>query len=158
MKKVFGLVCAISWWAALCTTAAAGGPTRDPVLNPPIQLDGICAFPLTLTFPVNKEFVLVFTDSSGNVVKEIITGRLVVTFTNDNTGGFVTSNLSGPSVLTFYTDGSPKEFSFMGPLGGPLNGSVVLGAGHVVLDFAPDGTLTNQTQVGHFSDVCAALS
>jgi hypothetical protein len=158
MKKLFGLVCAIGWLAALCTTAAAAGPTRDPVLNPPIQLDGICAFPLTLTFPVNKEFVAVFTDSSGNVVKEIITGHLVVTFTNDNTGESITSNFSGPSQLTFYSDGTPKEFSFEGPLGGPLNGSVVLGAGRVVFEFAPEGTLTNQTQVGHFADVCVALS
>jgi hypothetical protein len=158
MKKLFGIVFAIGLWAALSSSAAAAGPTRDPVLNPPIQLDGICAFPLTLTFPVNKEFVTVFTDSVGNVMKEIITGHLVVTFTNDNTGAFVTSNLSGPSILTFYTDGNPKVFSFLGLLGGPLNGSVVLGGGRVVLEFSDDGTLTNQTQVGHFTDVCAALS
>jgi hypothetical protein len=158
MKKLYCLVLAIGGWAALSTTAAAAGPVRDPSPSSPIHLDGVCAFPLTLTFPIDKEFVTSFSNSSGTVVKQIITGRLVVTFTNDNTGKFLTSNFSGPSQLTFYTDGTPKEFAFEGPQGGALNGTVFLGAGRTVFEFAPDGTLTSQTQVGHFTDVCAALS
>jgi hypothetical protein len=39
-----------------------------------------------------------------------------------------------------------------------LNNTILLGSGRTVFQFAPDGTLTSFTQVGHFIDVCAALA
>ena len=156
MKRPF--VAAIAVFAALvlATPAAADGPTRTPASSPPVTLSGLCSFDVTLTFPIITEAVLTFTDSAGNVTEQIITGHLTVVFTNDVTGKSLASNFSGPAILTFYPNGSPKVFEFLGPQGGPVNNTIILGSGRTEFQFAPDGTLTF-TQVGHFIDVCAAL-
>jgi len=158
MKGLFAAAIALSASLLLALPAAAGGPTRSPASSPTINLSGVCAFDVTLSFPVNSQYVLTFTDSAGNPTKQIIAGHLTVVFTNDATGKSLSSNFSGPAVLTFYPNGSPKLFEFLGPQGGPLNNTLLLGSGRTVFAFAPDGTLMDQTQVGHFTDVCAALA
>ena len=158
MKGLFATVIALSGALLLALPAAADGPTRSPASNPTITLSGVCAFDVTLTFPVNNEYVLTFTDSAGNVTEQIISGHLTVVFTNDATGKSLSSNFSGPAILTFYSNASPKVFEFLGPRGGPLSNTLLLGSGRTVFEFAPDGTLIDQTQVGHFTDVCAALA
>ncbi len=158
MKGLFAAAVAMSASLLLAFPAAADGPTRSPASNPTITLSGVCAFDVTLSFPINTEYLLTFTDSAGNLAELIITGHLTVVFTNDGTGKSLSSNFSGPAILTFYPNGSPKVFEFLGPQGGPLNNTLTLGSGRTVFEFAPDGTLIDQTQVGQFTDVCAALA
>src|SRR5690349_8890074 len=137
MKRVFAAAAAVFSALVLATPATAGGPTRAFAPSSPVLLKGVCAFDVTLTFPINNDYTLTYTDSTGHVIKQIITGHLTVIYTNDSPGGkSVASNFSGPAVLTFYPDsdpnvanGTPKVFQFTGPQGGPVNGSLTLGSG-----------------------------
>jgi len=165
MKRVFAAATAVFSALALATPAAAGGPTRTFAPSSPVLLQGVCAFDVTLTFPISNDYTLTYTDSAGHVIKQIITGHLTVVYTNDATGKSVASNFSGPAVLTFYPDsdpnvanGTPKVFEFTGPQGGPVNGTLILGSGRTVFTFDPQGNLTSFTQVGHFTDMCVALA
>ena len=157
MKRILAVACSIFASVIVAIPANAGGPTRTPVPNPPFQLIGVCAFPVTLTFPVSNTYVITFTDSNGNVTRQVFAGHVVVTFTNDLTLKSLTTNFSGPSFTTLHPDHS-VTLVFVGPLGGPLSNTLLAGAGRIVFQFAPDGTLISQTQVGHFYDVCAALT
>src|ERR1044072_1219700 len=102
MKRVFAAAAAVFSALVLVTPAAADGPTRTPAPISTVALSGICTFDVTLTFPINDQFMLTYTDSAGHVIKQIITGHLTVVFTNDSTGKSVASNFSGPAILTFY--------------------------------------------------------
>jgi hypothetical protein len=156
VKRIFAAACSIVVSAIIAIPATASAPTRTPAPNPPIHLANVCPFPVTLTFPVDNQYVITFTDSSGNVTREIFAGHLVVTFTNDVTLKSLTTNFSGPAIITMHPDGS-ATLAFVGPQGGPLSNTLLAGAGRTVFQIAPDGTVA-QTQVGHFYDVCAALS
>ena len=111
---------------------------------------------MTLTFPVNNQYVITFTDSTGNVTRQIVAGHLVVTFSNDVTLKSLTTNFSGPAFITLHPDQS-VTLVFVGPQGGPLSNTLLAGAGRTVFQIAADGTVA-ETQVGHFYDVCAALA
>lgn len=156
MRKVCAIACTLAAWVLVAIPAAASGPTRTPTQNPPIHLTDVCAFPVTLTFPVSTTFVITFTDSSGNVTRQIFAGHLVVTFTNDTSGKSLTTNFSGPAVITSHPDTS-VTLAFMGPQGGPIGGTLITGTGRTVFQIAADGTVS-MTQVGHFTSVCAALA
>jgi len=160
MKRVFAAAAALVSALVLTTPAAAGGPTRAFAPSSPVLLQGVCAFDVTLTFPINNDYTLTYTDSAGHVIKQIITGHLTVVYTNDATGKSVASNFSGPAILTFYPDanGTPKVFEFLGPQGGPVNGMLTLGSGRTVFTFDPQGNLTSFTSVGSFTDMCVALA
>lgn len=163
MKRCLAAAFAICSILVLATPASAAGPTRDPAPQSTVPLPGVCGFDVTLTFPINNQYALTFTDSAGHVTTQIITGHLTVVFTRDGTSKSLSSNFSGPAVLTFYPSattafGPPKDFQFMGPQGGPLNGGLTAGAGRTEFVFAPDGTVTDFSQVGHYTDVCAALA
>ncbi|TMD65920.1 MAG: hypothetical protein E6I84_07710 [Chloroflexi bacterium] len=156
MKRILAVACSIFASAIVAIPANASGPTRTPTPNPPIQLTNVCAFPVALTFPVSNTYVITFTDSLGNVTRQIFAGHLVVTFTNDVTLKSLTTNFSGPAFITAHPDGS-TTLVFVGPQGGPLSNTLLAGAGRTVFQIAADGTIA-QTQVGHFYDVCAALT
>src|ERR1700747_3001233 len=104
MKRVFAAAAAVLSTLVLATPAGAAGPTRAPAPQYTVHLHGVCAFDVTLTFPINNQYMLTYTDSAGHVIKQIITGHLTVVFSNDLTGKTIASNFSGPAILTFYPD------------------------------------------------------
>jgi len=157
MKRVLAVACSIAAFGLIAIPAGASGPTRVPAPSPPVYLANVCSFPLTLTFPVDTQYVITFSDASGNVTRQIFAGHLVVTFTNDVTLKALTTNFSGPFIMTNHPDGS-TTLVFVGPSGGPLANTLLAGAGRIVFQIAADGTVLSQTMVGHFYDVCAALS
>jgi hypothetical protein len=98
--------------------AAASRPTSEFLPPPDGLLDTSCGYEILVTFPVQQEYVKTFVDRNGDAVKVIITGHLVVTFTNTGTDESVTANISGPSQFDL-VDGT---FHQGGLTGGPVDG------------------------------------
>lgn len=129
--------------------ALGAGPSRDPAPLPDLIQDTSCGYLVDVTFPVNNEYAISFVDEEGNLTRLIITGRLVVTFTNPATEESITANISGPTIFDF-TDGTGKT---LGLIGGPITGFAGLNiiAGNVDLN-------TGEHHGHLFLDVCAALA
>jgi hypothetical protein len=102
------------------TVGASGTvpPTTEFLPPPEGLLDTSCGYEILVTFPVAKEYVRAFHDQDGNVVRLIITGNLVVTFTNTATGKSLTVNISGPSHISLVRGTNTSE----GRIGGPVDG------------------------------------
>jgi len=120
---------------AILSTALSGGavaaarPTTEFLPPPDGLLDTSCGYEILVTFPVQREYLRTYFDRDGNVVKIIITGNLVVTFTNTATGQSLTSNISGPFHLNLVRGTDTTE----GRVGGPVDGlpGLNLFAGHI---------------------------
>src|SRR5438876_9176154 len=100
MRIAFAMV--LAGLAALATAGSvAAVPPQTEFFPPPDGLlDTSCGYEILVTFPVAKEYVRAFHDRDGNVVRLIITGNLVVTFTNTATGKSLTVNISGPAHIS----------------------------------------------------------
>jgi hypothetical protein len=147
MQKILaGLLGAI---LALGVAAPVAGatPDRTPVLNVTLVDAASCGFPVALSYPAQNEYQMTFYDGAGNVTKVVISGRLVLTFTNLNNGTSLTVNASGPAVLDFK---SGRLFA-LGAGGGPLPG-LGLVSGHGQLD------LLSFEFNGHLVPLCEALA
>jgi hypothetical protein len=115
-----GLALTLSCLAAAFSApgAAAARPSTEFLPAPDGLLDTSCGYEILVTFPVQKEYLRTFFDRDGDVVKLIITGNLVVTFTNTATRESLTSNISGPFHLNFVRGTDTSE----GRQGGPVDG------------------------------------
>jgi hypothetical protein len=104
-------------------------------------------------FPANQEYALIFTYADGST-RVIITGRLVVTWTNmSDPSKTFTANVSGPGVQTFNADGSVVLMM----TGLSSNGTNVF-AGRVLITIDPDGVATFSSTGHLMADVCIALT
>lgn len=99
-------------------TLLASRSTREFLPPPDGLLDTSCGYEILVTFPVAKEYITTFYDQDGNVTKLIITGNLIVTFTNTATGKSLTVNISGPTHISLVRGTSTSE----GRTGGPVDG------------------------------------
>jgi hypothetical protein len=103
-------------------------------------------------FPANQEYALIFNRADGSI-RVIITGRLVVKFTNlTNPNNTLTANISGPGFDTFYPDGSEIVMS----VGVQFAGTVF--AGRALLTIYADGRVTFSMSGHILVDVCSALA
>ena len=98
--------------------AAATQPTRELLPPPDGLLDTSCGYEILVTFPVQREYVKTFVDRTGNAVKMLITGHLVVTFMNTGTDESLTANISGPAQFDLVGGTFHQE----GLTGGPVDG------------------------------------
>jgi hypothetical protein len=116
----FGLALALSSLAAAFSAAgtSAARPSVEFLPPPDGLLDHSCGYEIRVTFPVQREYQRTYFDRDGSVVKIIVTGNLVVTFTNTATGNSLTSNISGPFHTSFVRETSTSE----GRIGGPVDG------------------------------------
>jgi len=88
----------------------------------------------------------------------IITGRLVVTITNTETGESVAYNISGPVHITSQDGLETQVFLGRSLLFTPDIGMLVT-SGRAVTTFNPDtGEFTLVSHQGHAEDVCARLA
>jgi hypothetical protein len=137
-------------------SASAVSPTREPLVFPS-ELDlaagDFCAFPVIITFPVNREFATIFYDAEGNVDHVLITGSLMITATNADTGESVNLNIPGSSVtvddLITYR-GLNVIF--------PVEGTLDFVAGRVVVTVDSAGFQQPVTVAGLTVDICALLA
>jgi hypothetical protein len=98
--------------------ATATRPTSEFFPPPDGLLDTSCGYEVLATFPVQREYLKTFFDRNDNEVKLIITGHLVVTFTNTSTLESVTVNISGPAQFDLVSGRFHQE----GLTGGPVDG------------------------------------
>ena len=98
--------------------AVATQPTTEFLPPPDGLLDTSCGYEILVKFPVQQEYVKTFVDRGGNAVKMIITGHLVVTFTNTATHESLTANISGPAQFDLVGGTFHQE----GVTGGPVDG------------------------------------
>ena len=98
--------------------AAATRPTSEFLPPPDGLLDTSCGYEILVTFPVQQEYLKTFFDHYGNAVKQIVTGHLVVTFTNTATLESLTANISGPAQFDLVNGTFHQE----GLTGGPVDG------------------------------------
>ncbi len=152
MKRALAVpICLIGLWLG-GLNAMAGGPERVPAPVPDPLFFECPDFTMMATFPANQEYALIFTYPDGSA-EAIITGRLVVTFTNLSNNKSLTANISGPGFNTFNADGS--MVLVMNGLG---SDGFSVSAGHVVITVSADGDATF-SMVGHvFVDLCSALA
>ncbi|HEY3018282.1 MAG TPA: hypothetical protein VGJ23_05575 [Gaiellaceae bacterium] len=146
----------------LVPTALADQPVRTPAPPPAgtsFTLSGVCAFDVQVTFLVNKEYTLTRSDGA-----QIITGRLVVEFTNLSTDQSVVLNISGPVFTsvgssTLILAGSSVIFYFPGDLGSGTPGALLLTHGPVIGTFGPTGALVSLAQTSaSATDLCEVLA
>ena len=125
-----------------------------------------CGFEIQVTFPVDREFAKILTASDG-FMTTLVTGSLVASLTNLQTGKTVTENISGPSKETVNPDGSMTTTATgLNPIALTAADAARFGlptfgvtAGARAVSIAPDGSITALTLQGHvLVDVCAALN
>jgi hypothetical protein len=129
-------------------TVAATQPTSEFLPPPDGLLDTSCGYEILVTFPVQQEYQKTFFDRDGNGIKQIVTGHLVVTFTNTATLESLTANISGPAHYDLVNGTSHTG----GLTGGPVDGlpGLNLFAGQIDETGAMHGHL--------FDSVCAMLA
>lgn len=132
-------------------------PTGMPLVFPTYDEEGdlvlpeACSFPVRLDEVANKEYSKTLPGD-----RTLITGRLVVRFTNLDTGASVVRNISGPFLMST-VDGVQTNY-----LTG-RSGSIVFGpTGARLYVFSGPNTLINNgaeltSYSGRFEDLCATL-
>jgi hypothetical protein len=125
--------------------------------------EGFCPFPVDVEVPVENVYMTTFFDTQGNPVRAVVTGHLVGSFTNTETGATLVRQTSGPVFINYHSDGSVTVvasgisalFLFSTDPGGP---AILITAGPTVLEFDASGTLTSVSLGSVLEDVCADLS
>lgn len=125
-------------------------------------LTAVCGFPVQRHDELSI-VVRVFTDNSGNVVKEIDSYHGTQTFSAN--GHSAVGRTTGPEIFLVHPDGSltiqsngPTRFVVL-PGAGPVWGNT----GHVTVEVDPDGNVTSVTSSGldatsNVAALCAALA
>jgi hypothetical protein len=147
-------------------TVAAVAPIREPLPAGSFTISGVCDFDVSIEVLTNNEYFTTFTDQSGNVTMQLITGALKLRLTNVSTGESIDLNVPGPGRILPHGDNS-STWMAQGPwlwflLPGDLPGfepRLFYISGRVVAEFDAGGNLVQLTVVGgHLVDLCAELS
>jgi hypothetical protein len=150
---------------ALAPTAGADPPVREPFVNMGGTLPAgvACAgFPVTVSIDVDRQTATTFFDNDGNPTRQVITGRLILTVTNDTTHESRTYRLGGAIHLLFGADGSVtitltgNSLITLFPTDVPPGPSTTQGSGRAVIRI--DALFTLVSRTGHVEDVCAELA
>src|SRR5438128_7861073 len=148
MLRRLGAVFVAAMVAALAPApAAADQPVREGLPAAPFTLDAsICGFAVDLAFPTNQEFITTFSNG-----KQIITGSLFSTLTNEQNHKSLTINISGPGSIVTDANGNTAAilsgrsliFFFPGQLGPGSPGLLILTSGPVTIVSDPTGNLVS---------------
>jgi len=159
-RVLLGMAISMLLLVLVVQPALAAGPVREKLDFPPAgSFDGICDFSVGYTIIQNNEYTLTYFDASGNPVRSLTQGRLVVAFANaSNPSHSVTLNISGPGWTTYNSDGS-LTITFLGRSAIFLEGQIMLSSGRVVVvasDPLAIGMLV--LAAGNQSNLCATLA
>ncbi len=138
------------------TTAWARGGGWVPVQLPPEATAYCDTAPVTVTWPVNKEYTRTTTLDDGTVLTQV-SGYLTVTFTAES-GASVTHNISGPARIYAYPNGD-VENHWEGLNGGPLPGmpGLLYTRGLIDVIAHPDGSFTIIKFPRNVTNICTEL-
>jgi hypothetical protein len=150
---------------ALAPTAGADPPVREPFVNMggTVPAGVACpGFPVTISIDVDGQTATTFFDKDGNPIRQVITGRLILTVTNGTTLESRTYRLGGAIHLLFGADGSltitltGSSLISLFPTDVPPGPSTTQGSGRAVIRI--DALFTLVSRTGHVEDVCAELA
>jgi hypothetical protein len=146
---------------------SAQKPTRIPIgdlSGHTFEAGLVCSFPLRSQPLVNEAVATIFPPEENGDQRVILTGHLIVEYTNLDTGKSKVYNLSGPGILQVHPDGS-VTFELLGrssvdilPTDIPPGPLFLVNSGKLVFELTPSGQLILLSQTGHVQDVCAELS
>jgi hypothetical protein len=161
---IFGLATLLA--AGPASRAYAAPPSFETIIIdqivPAVGLTNACGFPVQRHDELTI-IVRVFTDTNGNVIKEIDSYHGTQTFSAN--GHSAVGRTTGPEIFLFHPDGSltinsngPTRFVVL-PGGGPVLGHT----GHITVEVDPDGNVTSMTSSGldatsNVATLCAALA
>jgi hypothetical protein len=164
---LLGTVLATLGGALTASPALARGPKWELQESNSFTLSAAyCGFRVGLTWPVGRQYAKLLKAPDGSMIT-LITGALVATYTNLETGKTITENESGPAKFTESPDGSATAATtghtgiFLEPTDARRFGlpPVSVTAGALTESYASNGNLTSVSLRGHvLVDVCAALS
>ncbi len=158
-------ILAVALLAMSAGGVAAGKPDKEPLDAPPVEFAAgeVCDFPLLIEFTANKEQLKTFFDRDGNIVRELITGKLRTLITNLTTMETFAANVSGPLKLIPNADGT---LTLLG--GGPsllfffptdvTGAGLWLTKGRVRLEFDADFNVYEAALPHNVTDVCELLA
>jgi hypothetical protein len=158
MRQVLALLCAGMVALAGAGAAFSAGPVREPLVFEPVTFAAgeVCPFDVTIDAVANRE---IFKDFGDHL---IITGRLVVQVTNDDTEKSVVLNISGPAKVVFTEDSATQygrglglNVFFPGDLG--PEGALLWTRGPIIQRFSEEG-LEVVRMAPVVRDVCAMLA
>jgi hypothetical protein len=167
-KKTFAaaVVAAVACACAGAASAAGGSGWSEwqPYRSQPYTYAAgdVCAFPVSVAFPVDREQMRSRTDASGHTIYEV-TGALFTRVTNLDTGASVVRNISGKGFFDYAPDGSfaleVQGHAMSGFHAGdtPAHELLVF-SGNTVVSFAPDGSRSLTQQQGTAEDLCRTLA
>jgi hypothetical protein len=137
------------------SVASAQQPTFEPVPIEASTWSGFCGFDVVVS-PLQAQLVRkVFTDRSGEVVKEVWTGVVKVRLTNVATGKSIDANISGPEQIRIDEDGSLTDAAVGSWLiGSRRAGAIFLTHGRYVFGSGP----VVESLRGTFENACVLLS
>jgi len=149
-------------------TPGGDSPHRVPVNATPFDLGpGVCGFPIHVGVVADNEyFTHQETLPDGTLIQQI-NGRLVLSFTNTDTGKTIVKNVSGPGVFTTFPDGSFLQdttgltATYLGPIGQANTGEpgIVFTSGHLVVHFSGvTGAADSFELSGKQTNGCALLA
>ncbi len=150
-RRIIAATGAIALALSLFAPAAlADAPSRDylPITGPlEFAAGDPCTFPIRIDVLVNTEYGVTFRDDAGNLVRQLVGGRLIVAITNVTTGASITENVSGPGIYRFHADGSLSAILRGNSLAfGP--GEMWLTTGTVLVEVDASGAVASLTQHG----------
>ena len=163
---LLGIAAAALAFAAVAAAAPGNGAVRIPVGNEPSDLGPeYCGFPIHVAVVSDNEYIVHDTFKADGTEILQITGKLVMSFTNEDTGKSVVENTSGPGTITFPRDGSfaedahgngafPFDPSDQASTGEP---GLVFYSGHLAVTYGPTGPAQSFMLSGTQTDGCALL-
>jgi hypothetical protein len=151
----------------LAPSANAVKPLIEPFVNQPASFPAgvVCAdFGVDLTIDVDAQTSKTFFDREGNPVRQLVTGRLVLTVTNADTGQSLTTRLGDAIHVIINADGSVTVIGtgnvllFWFPTDVPAGPSATLYSGRIAFTVSPTGVGNFLSANGKAVDICAALA
>lgn len=157
---------------ALLSATGASGQSQGPwaevsAVGWSVPAGDRCPFALSSTVLDDDERIRTLsTYDDGAPRTQKVVGRLIVRYTNEDTGESVERNLTGNGIFTWRPDGSLAELALQGGhFGAGLQPTdpegpaylIFTGAGHAV-SFAADGTRTVTYGSGPVENICTTLA
>lgn len=162
MRRISIILATLATVAVLpISPAHAVPPLHEPIASEPITITDHCDFDVFVDPVVDRGRVTTFFDQEGNIVRQHISGALIVEVTNLETEETVRLNVSGPGTFIPQEDGSLLIIgtgSWLLAFIDNRPGELLLTHGHFEAVVTPDGEFLLTEPPGSATDVCALLS
>lgn len=171
MRKLLALLSTALLAATATAAAAAADPPGNPVVNEPFALPAapFCGFDVNVDVLANKERSTTTTLADGTIVTRV-TGKLVESYTNADSGKTIVRDVSGATTTTARPDGTATFVGtgdnrlIFGPTSRKNTGEPALAitSGQVIVNFtgniATGFSLSRRRGRGRQENVCDLLA